>query len=142
MATLIRNNRFLWTLQIVLAALFLFTGGLKLTMPADQLTASGPAWVSAGLLRLLAVMEILGAFGLVLPRLFGIREALTPLAAAGLVIIMIGATAISAATMGVATAVLPLVTGILATIVAIGRRDDRARPSAGGDSAAAGYRVR
>ncbi|HWH78696.1 MAG TPA: hypothetical protein VNT76_15050, partial [Candidatus Binatus sp.] len=59
--------------------------------------------------------------GLVLPWLLRIRPGLTPLAAAGLVIIMIGAVVTTVATMGVVTALLPLITGILAAFVAYGR---------------------
>ena len=121
MPDFVRNNRLLWTLQILLAALFVFAAVAKLTMPADQLTATGPAWVSAGLLRFVAVMEILGALGLILPGLVGVRRELTPLAAAGLVIIMIAATAITASTIGALPALLPLCTGIVAAIVAYGR---------------------
>jgi len=120
--SLIHNNRLLWTLQVLLALLFLFAGVAKLMMPADQLTAQGPAWVSAGLLRFVSVMEIVGALGLVLPGLVGVRRDLTPLAAAGLVIIMIGAVAITALTMPLAMAILPLVAGVLAAVVAVGRR--------------------
>ena len=119
--SLIRNNRLLWTLQVLLAALFVFAGVVKLMMPADQLTAQGPAWLSAGLLRFVSVMEILGAIGLVLPGLVGIRRELTPLAAAGLVVIMIGAVVTTVMTMPLVMAILPFVTGVLALIVAIGR---------------------
>jgi hypothetical protein len=67
------------------------------------------------------VCETLGALGLILPGLFRIRTGLTPLAAAGLVIIMIGATVVTAATGPVATAIVPAVVGILAAWVAYGR---------------------
>jgi hypothetical protein len=126
--SLIRNNRLLWTLQVLLALLFLFAGVAKLMMPADQLTAQGPAWLSASLLQFVSVMEILGALGLVLPGLFGIRPELTPLAAGGLVVIMIGAVVITALTMPPAMAILPFVTGVLAAVVVLGRRSTSSRP--------------
>ena len=72
-------------------------------------------------LRFLGVAEILGALGLILPGLLRIRPGLTPLAAAGLVLIMIGATGISLAIMGPAPALIPLVVGLLAAWVAYGR---------------------
>jgi hypothetical protein len=72
-------------------------------------------------LRFIAVCEVLGAIGLILPGLLRIRPGLTALAAAGLVIIMIGATVVSLATSGSATALIPLVVGILAALVAYGR---------------------
>ncbi|HWP73654.1 MAG TPA: DoxX family protein, partial [Methylomirabilota bacterium] len=69
----------------------------------------------------IGVMEILGGFGLVLPSLLRIRPGLTPLAAACLVIIMIGATVITLTAMGVGAAILPLIVGILCVFVAYGR---------------------
>ena len=64
---------------------------------------------------------MLGALGLILPGLFRIRTGLTPIAAAGLVIIMVGATTLSALAMGVAAAVVPLIVGLLSAVVAYGR---------------------
>jgi hypothetical protein len=71
--------------------------------------------------RFIAVCEVLGAIGLILPWLLRIRPGLTPLAAAGLVIIMIGATVYTLAAGDVASALMPLVVGILAVFVAYGR---------------------
>ena len=45
----------------------------------------------------------------------------TPLAAAGLVVIMIGAVVVTIQTMGFAMAIMPFVTGLLAIFVAYGR---------------------
>ena len=123
--TLLRNNRLLWTIQFVLAALFLFAGGVKLVMSSEALAASTPQ-LSALFLKFIGAMEVLGALGLVLPGLTGIRTQLTPLAASGLVIIMIGATALTVATMGVLPALLPFCVGVLATLIAVARRDQRA----------------
>jgi hypothetical protein len=66
-------------------------------------------------------MEILGGFGLVLPSLLRIRPGLTPLAAACLVIIMIGATVITLSATGIGPAMIPLIVGILCVFVAYGR---------------------
>ena len=74
----------LWIVQALLAALFLFAGGMKLVLPLEQMT--GPIALPGPLLRFIGVMEVLGGLGLVLPGLLGIRPGLTPLAAAGLVI--------------------------------------------------------
>jgi DoxX-like family len=75
--------------------------------------------------RFLGVAEVLGAIGLVLPGLLSIRPGLTPLAASGLVIIMIGATVLALAGVvpggGVAAALIPLVVGLLSAFVAYGR---------------------
>ena len=76
-----------------------------------------PGWF----LHFIGVMEILGGLGLILPSLLRIRPGLTPLAAAGLVIIMIGATVITVMTTGIAMAMVPLIVGILAAFVAYGR---------------------
>ena len=114
----------LWIIQVLLALLFLFAGGTKLVLPIEVLTSMGsPNQIHLpGLfIRFIGVCEVLGALGLILPGLLRIRPGLTAFAAAGLVIIMIGATVISFAADGVAGAVVPLVTGILALFVAYGR---------------------
>ncbi|MND02479.1 hypothetical protein D3C83_218710 [compost metagenome] len=67
------------------------------------------------------IVEVLGAIGLVLPWLLRIRPGLTPLAAAGLVIVMIGAAAYTWAAGDVPSALMPLVVGILCVFVAYGR---------------------
>ena len=109
----------LWIVQGLLAALFLFAGGVKLVMPIAELEkqAGMPGWF----LRFIAVAEVLGALGLVLPGLLRIRPSLTPLAATGLVIIMLGATIVTLASGAIAPALMPLVVGLLAAFVAYGR---------------------
>ena len=109
----------LWIVQGLLALLFLFAGGTKLVLPLDQLTGSVP--LPGLFLRFIGVAEVLGAAGLVLPGLLRVRPGLTPLAAAGLVIIMIGATVVTLAGGDVATALIPAVLGLLAAFVAYGR---------------------
>ncbi len=109
----------LWIVQALLAALFLWAGGIKLLLPLEQL--EGPVPLPGAFLRFIGLAETLGAVGLILPSLLRIRPGLTPLAAAGLVIIMIGATAVSlAAGMGAAAA-LSAGVGVLAAFVAYGR---------------------
>ena len=114
----------LWIVQGLLAALFLFAGGTKLILPLDVLTSMGspnqialPGWF----VRFIGVVEVLGALGLILPGLLRIRPGLTPLAAAGLVIIMIGATVLTLAGGDVAPALIPLAVGLLSAFVAYGR---------------------
>jgi len=109
----------LWIVQGLLAALFLFAGGAKLVLPLDQMT--GPVALPGWFLRFLGVAEVLGALGLILPGLLRIRPGLTPLAAAGLVIIMIGATVVTLAGGMVAVALMNLVVALLAAFVAYGR---------------------
>ena len=112
-------NLALWIVQVLLALLYLFSGGLKLVLPLEKLT--GPVALPGLFIRFIGVCEMLGALGLILPGLLRIKTGLTPLAAAGLVIIMIGATAITLVGGDVVTAVIPLVVGILAAFVAYGR---------------------
>jgi hypothetical protein len=112
-------NVALWIVQGLLAALFLFAGGAKLVMSADQMT--GPVALPVWFLRFIGVAEVLGALGLILPGLLRIRPGLTPLAAAGLVIIMIGATVIGLVGGMVVVALMNVVLALLATFVAYGR---------------------
>ncbi len=114
------GNVLLWTIQGLLAALFLFASFAKLTMPAQALVQQ--SGLSAGFMRFIAVCEGLGALGLILPGIFRVRRGLTPLAAAGLVIIMIGAVVTTILRMGPAMAATPFVVGVLLMVVIRGRR--------------------
>jgi hypothetical protein len=117
-------NIALWIVQGLLAALFLFAGGMKLILSLDTLAAMGspdqiplPGWF----IRFTGVVEVFGALGLILPGLLRIRPELTALAAAGLVIVMIGAVGFTVASGEIGAAVIPLVVGVLAAFVAYGR---------------------
>ena len=112
-------NVALWIVQGLLAALFVFAGGMKLVLPIEQM--QDPVALPGLFLRFIGVCELLGAIGLILPSLLRIRPGLTPLAAAGLIVIMIGAVVLSVIYMGVASALIPLVVGILAAFIAYGR---------------------
>jgi len=114
-------NYALWTIQGLLALLFLWAGGMKLLLPIEAMTRQIP--LPGPFLRFIGGAEVLGAVGLILPGLLRIRQGLTPLAAAGLVIIMTGATVLTLATGGVAPALMPLVVGGLAAFVACFRRE-------------------
>jgi hypothetical protein len=114
------KNRVLWIIQGLLALVFLFAGGVKLVLPAEALTKDTPM-LSAGFLRFIGVCEVLGGLGLILPGLLRIRPGLTPLAAACLVIIMIGAVSVTLIIGGGATALVPFVVGLLAAFVAYAR---------------------
>ena len=113
----------LWTIQGLLALVFLFTGGIKLVLPLEDMTQQFP--LPGAFVRFLGVAEVLGAIGLILPGLLRIRPGLTPLAACGLVIIMIGATVLTLAGVvpggGVGPALIPLVLGLFSAFVAYGR---------------------
>ena len=113
-------NRVLWTAQTLAALLFLFAGAMKFVMPAEQMQ-SGPISLPITFIHFIGICECLGAIGLVVPGLTRIRPELTPLAAAGLTIIMIGATAISAVAAGAAAGAFPAVVGIVTAGIAYGR---------------------
>ena len=109
----------LWIIQLLLALLFLFTGGMKLVLPLDKLT--GPVVLPGLFLRFIGLAEVLGALGLILPGLLGIRPGLTPLAATGLVVIMIGATTLTLTIGEYSAALISAGVGLLAAFVAYGR---------------------
>ena len=112
-------NKGLWIVQWILALLFLFAGGVKLVLPIEEMTQQ--MQMPGALLRFIGVVEVLGGLGLILPGLLRIRTGLTPLAAAGLVIVMIGAVVVSVQIGGAAMAVFPFATGLLAALIAYGR---------------------
>ncbi|MEJ2748859.1 MAG: DoxX family protein [Anaerolineae bacterium] len=86
-------NVALWIIQGLLAAAFLMAGGMNAAKPKEEL-AERMAWVndfSAGTVKTIGILEILGALGLILPLATGILPWLTPAAAIGLALTMIGA---------------------------------------------------
>jgi uncharacterized membrane protein len=119
-------NILLWIIQILLALLFLFGGGVKLvTSAADwqkqAQTLPEAMRFSHAFMVFIGAVEVLGGLGLILPWATRIRKGLTPLAALGLVIVMIGAVVVSVQAFGVKAAVIPLITGLLCAFVAYGR---------------------
>ena len=117
-------NIALWIIQVLLALLFLFAGGTKLFMSIEAMRAMGSPnqiLLPGLLIRFIGVCEVLGALGLILPGLLRIKPGLTPLAATGLMIIVIGATALTIAGDGVGPAIFPFVVTLLLAFVAYGR---------------------
>ena len=112
----------LWIIQGLLALLFLFAGSMKLIVPIEMLTAQMSLPLPGLFLRFIGTAEVAGAIGLILPGLLRIRPILTPLAACGLLIIMIGATVVTLAGGGGVSALVPLMVGLLCVFVAYGRR--------------------
>ena len=110
----------LWIIQSLLAALFLFGGGYKLIMPVAALTGQLP--VPGAFIRLIGVLEVSGALGLILPGILRTHRYLTPLAAAGLAFIMCGAVGVTLVTAGAAAALMPVAVGVLLSGVVYGRR--------------------
>jgi DoxX-like family len=114
-----KTRALLWVIQALLAALFLFAGGMKLLTPVAALAKMSP--LPPLFIKFIGLAEAAGALGLILPGLLRIKIGLTPLAAAGLVIIMGGATVVTAAGGQIAPAAFPFVVGALATFVALKR---------------------
>jgi DoxX-like protein len=114
-----RTHRLLWALQILLAALFLFAGGMKLILPIGELTRQSS--LPGAFIRFIGVVEVLGGIGLVVPGLTRIRPSLTVAAAVGLVIVMAGAVVITLQTGPATAALFPLLVGVLLAFVAWGR---------------------
>ena len=114
-----KMNVVLWILQGLLAALFMYAGVMKFVMPIEEMTKqiALPGWF----LHFIGAAEILGAIGLILPGILRIRVGLTPLAAAGLAIITVGATWITLAGGQGAIALMPLVVALLSAFVAYSR---------------------
>src|SRR2546423_15316711 len=88
-------NILLWILQCLLALLFIFSGSMKFVMPVEEMNRQAPVVLSGLFLHFIGVCEMLGAIGLILPALLRIKPRRTPLAAAGLAIITLGATGIT-----------------------------------------------
>ena len=111
----------LWVVQVLLALAFLGAGFMKVAQPYDQIAAN-MAWAkdfSPTAVMLIGVVELLAAIGLILPSLTRILPVLTPVAAVGLVLTMIGAT-IAHARLG-EPVVVTIVLGLLSAFVAWGR---------------------
>lgn len=112
-------NILLWIVQILLALLFVFAGISKFLMPSDEMAKNMPPYLSLNFIYFIGVCEALGGIGLILPWATKIKPWLTPLAAALLVVIMIGAVVVSPKD---AKVLIPLVVGLLCAFVAWGRR--------------------
>jgi hypothetical protein len=88
-------NIALWIIQALLALVFIAAGGRKLVLAKDKVAESSHG-IAPTPIRLLGAVEVLGALGLILPGLTGIATFLTPIAAVGLAIIMVGAAVLHA----------------------------------------------
>ncbi len=116
-------NNVLWVLQILLGVMFLLAGFIKVSRSKAQLLEN-MAWVedvSGGNVKLIGTLEILAALGLVLPQLTGILPWLTPLAAVGLVLIMLGAITIHVRRGEIMSALVNASLLALAAFIAYGR---------------------
>ena len=117
-------NITLWIIAGLLAAAFAAAGLMKLAQPKAKLAESGMAWTeefSEGQVKGIGAVEVLGAIGLILPAALGIAEILTPLAAAGLALTMVGATVVHARRGEKSNIPVTLILGALAAFVAVMR---------------------
>ena len=116
-------NMALWAVQVLLALVFGLSGGMKTFMTIEALSEMlawinhVPGWVT----RLAGISELLAMAGLLLPSITRVRPELTPLAASGLVIVMVLGGALHAAIGEIGTVPLNVVLGGLAAFVAWGR---------------------
>src|SRR5215212_8963213 len=92
-------NLILWIIAGLMAAVFLLAAASKLLIPQEKLAkAPGGGWVldfSAGFVKALGAVELLGVVGLILPALLDIAPILVPMAAVGLALIMVGAAIVT-----------------------------------------------
>ena len=114
-------NRALWVVQGLLALFFaLASSAPKLFLPPEMLPPL-PIPLPRAFILFIGVAEMLGALGLILPGLLRVRPELTPLAAAGLVLVTIGATVYQLAAGEPGNAMFAVVIGLLCAFVAYGR---------------------
>jgi hypothetical protein len=110
----------LWIVQGLLALFFILgSGAPKLVLPAETLPMPIP--LPSWFMLFIGVAEVLGGLGIILPGLLHIRPSLTPLAAAGLMLITIGATVYQLAAGQVGSALFAVVVGLLCAFIAYGR---------------------
>lgn len=111
-----------WSLQVLLALVFGMAGLFKSTQPIAELAKQMP-WVAnaPGLVRFIGISELAGALGLLLPAITRIKPILTPVAAVGLVIVMVLATAFHISRGEIGEVPITLILGGLAAFVAWAR---------------------
>ncbi|MEH0549143.1 DoxX family protein [Streptomyces sp. B21-105] len=117
-------NILLWILAGVLAAIFLAVGLMTVLRPKEKLAAAGLGWVEGVnpvAVKALGALEVLAAVGLTLPALVDIAPILVPLAATGLIALMIGAAITHARQKETPMIMLNLVLLAMAAVVAWGR---------------------
>ncbi|GDY28744.1 DoxX family protein [Gandjariella thermophila] len=117
-------NVTLWILQALLAAIFAVSGACKSVLPKERLVAMGQTGVAPfplPLVRFTAVCELFGVVGIILPWLTHTAAVLTPLAATGFAVVMVGAIGSHAYLKEPRSVVATTVILAMAVTVAIGR---------------------
>jgi hypothetical protein len=83
-----------WIVAGLLALAYLFAGGMKVLSPQAKLAESGMAWAGdfpGPVVKLIGLLEALGAIGLIVPPLVQVAPVLGPLAGVGLALVQVGA---------------------------------------------------
>jgi len=121
-------NTALWVAQGLLAVAFVVAGTMKLTQAHGKLAEQmgWPKDFSAGTVKLIGGLELLGGLGLILPSLTGVAPILTPLAAVGLAVIQVGAVVVHMRRKETPMLIANLVLIALLAFVAWGRFGDYA----------------
>ncbi|WP_433125538.1 DoxX family protein [Micromonospora sp. CA-240977] len=117
-------NVVLWIAAILLAVVFLASGIMKLLRSKEQLAGSGQTWVESfpdSLIKIIGALEIAAAAGLILPPAFDIAPVLAPVAAVGLIVLMVGAVVTHARRKEYTNVIVNIVLILLAAFVAWGR---------------------
>lgn len=119
-------NLALWIVTGLLALAYLLGGAFKVITPKEKIAAGGSSgkWVedfSAGAVKAIGTLEVLAAAGLVLPAVLDVAPVLVPLAALGLVLLMLGAAVTRFRRHETKLVVVDLVYAALAAFVAWGR---------------------
>lgn len=117
----------LWILNGLLALAFIAAGGMKVARPKSALVASGMSWAddfADPTVKIIGAAEVVGGIGLILPLLTGIAPILTPIAAAALTVVMIGAVVVHVrrkenATPSIVLAVLSAVSAVVGFLVVL-----------------------
>ena len=113
----------LWVIAGLVAVGFLFSGLVKLVLPREKYVASqpwaaeAPRWAPT----VIGVLEVLGAIGVILPAAIGVVPVLVPLAATGLVLVMVGAVVMHVRRHEIPALVPSGMMLVLAAVVAWGR---------------------
>ena len=110
----------LWTLQVLLAAVYAFSAAGKLTAEAQNVAGFEAMGLGTTGMYVIGALELAGAIAMFVPRLTG-------LAATCFVALMVGATIATLAIGGGAMVAIPATVGVIAAVVAWGRRDSTRR---------------
>ncbi len=121
-------NVLLWVLQGLLGAMMLMAGGMKVAQGKDKLLGDPRmAWVedfSDSTIRTIGLLEVAAAVGLVLPWALDIAPVLTPLAALGVLALMIGAMLTHRRRGEMQSVIMNVAIAVIALVIVVGRFGD------------------